>query len=171
MKYLIDCDGVIRKFVESIGMTEQHKSWIKLPDYVWDLLDNEPKKYLYDCNAYEDMIEHVKFLIASGFDVSFLTNQVGVPQREYWTKKFIQKHFGEDVNVIFTTTFQEKIDLLLKYDDAILIDDFPEFYRRKGFNKVKNRIYLMPRIWNESVRHHYPNIFKITDEIWKHLEE
>ena len=175
MKYLVDCDGVIRKFTESIMRFDSAKNlplheWRKLPNDLWFDIDKRTKYYLYDCNCYEDMVKHIKMLIEHGNDITFVTNQCGIVDREKWTRLFIEKYFGNDIKVIFTTNFQEKIDLLVKNKDAILLDDYSNFYQKEGFDRVKNRIYLIPRPWNVSERYHFSHVYKIVNEIWKDIK-
>jgi hypothetical protein len=154
MKYYIDVDGVIRRWVRAIGLEKEHTSWIVIPDDIWIKMDADPKKYLYDCDCYEDIVNFVKELMIDN-DVTFLTNQKGIEGREFWTKKFVQKVFGDDINIIFTTNFQEKVDVLLKDKNSMLIDDYPDFHLKEGFEDVKDQIILVRRIWNQDFIKHY----------------
>jgi len=153
-KYFVDCDGVVRNFTKSVGI-EGQTTWTKLPKQVWDNIDNDPKKYLHDCEAHEDVVEFVKN--AGMSNVIFLTNQDGKADREYWTKKFLEKHFGK-IAVIFVSSFQEKVDIM-KNSKRILIDDYPKFHEKEGFEEIKDRVYLMERSWNENVRDEFDHFY------------
>jgi len=155
-KLFMDVDGCVRKFSEAIGLNNP-KEWVKLYQDTWNMIDNDPKKFLFDCNAFEDVKQWVKDRL---HEVVFLTNQNGVKSREEWTKKFLEKHFGEKIDVRFVSTFGEKIEYLIENTHMILIDDYPKFYQRKGFDKIKDRLYLMERSWNENVRHKYVKFYE-----------
>lgn len=156
MNFYIDVDGVVRQFIKSIGMEKKHTSWILLPQNIWDAIDDNPKKYLYDCDIYEDIVKYVKSLMKfKENNIFFLTNQCGLSKREYWTERFIKKHFGNKARVLFTKNFQEKIDLLNNNKHFVLVDDYPNFYEKEGFENVVDRIILVERKWNYAVRHHY----------------
>ena len=160
-KYFIDVDGVIRKFTESVKRSETLKNvcmdtWVKLPDEFWVDLDNNTKKYLYECDVFSDVTDFVKNLLKDKNNkIVFLTNQFGVKNREYWTRQFLYKHFGKKIKIVFTKNFQEKLDLLNKFKDFLLVDDYPFFCEKDGFNDVKERIYLVDRIWNNDYKKYY----------------
>ena len=158
-KYYFDVDGVIRDFCKGLGVNNI-KTW-KLPKESWDKMKNNPKKYLYDCPSFPKIIKDIKRI---GLDkVTFLTNQCGKPDREYWTKMFLNRIFFLNINIIFTKNFEEKVDLLKKNKDMILIDDYPYFFEKEGFEEIKDRLYLVKRSYNKHVRSFYKHFYKIGD--------
>lgn len=169
--YFFDVDGVVRKFTESVMRSKAMDNlsmdkWIKLPNGLWEDLDKNTKKYLYDCDTFQDIVDFVKKLMVNGNgNIIFLTNQMGVKKREYWTLKFLKKHFGNDINVIFVSNFQEKIQLLKDNPKYSLVDDYPFFYEKKDFNDVKNQIIMVRRPWNWGYRKYYKKFLKDIMEI------
>jgi hypothetical protein len=152
-KYFIDIDGVVRNFCKKINL-ENTEEWTKVPkEYLSDIKKN-PKKYLYDVECYEDAILFLKDVIGEK-NITFLTNQCGNKEREYWTKKFIDKHFDLDHNIVFVKNFDEKIEILKLFKDMFLIDDYTNFYKNKEFNKIKERFVLCLRSWNRRFKNNY----------------
>ena len=165
-KYFIDVDGVIRNFSKSIrrypGLEELSiDKWQRLPNDLWRDMDKRPKFYLHDCDAYEEVVKFIKEEIGIE-NCIFLTNQCRIPQREKWTIKFVQKIFG-NVEILFTGNFQEKVDILLANPNRTLIDDYPFFHEKEGFEKIVDQILLMDRQWNINDQHYYKQVLKINE--------
>ena len=164
-KWFIDVDGVIRNFSKSIRQYPGLENlsidkWQRLPNDLWRDMDLHPKKYLYDCEAYNEVVKFIKEEIGIE-NCTFLTNQCRIPQREMWTIKFIHKIFGSDVKIIFTGNFQEKVNIMLKNPDHCLIDDYPFFHEKVGFYRIRNRILLMKRPWNIKDAKHYKCVLEV----------
>ena len=173
MRYFIDIDGVVRnlelykksrKFVSEEEAERIRTVWSKLPNELWRDMDKHPKEYLYDVPVYEEMVEYVKNVL--GIDnCVFLTNQCRIRQREEWTVKFIEKHFGKGNLIVFVGNFQEKINILKDNDSFKLFDDYPLFWEKDDFNEVRDRICLVNREWNKAHQHHYKQILKLDEEV------
>jgi hypothetical protein len=142
-----DVDGVIRNFTLAVGLPQQTK-WTKIPNDIWRDIDRFPKKYMFDAEPYADVVNFIKCSSGDG-PLIFLTNQCRISQREEWTVKFIEKHFGKGHLVLFVGNFQEKINLLKYNDSFMLFDDYPFFFEKKGFEQVKSQVVLVDRPWNE----------------------
>lgn len=172
MRYFIDVDGVVRnlelykksrKFVSEEEAERVRTVWSKLPNELWRDMDRNPKEYLYDVPAYQNMITYIKCELGLENCV-FLTNQCRIRPREEWTVKFIEKHFGKGNLIIFVGNFQEKINILKDNDSFKLFDDYPLFFEKDDFEEVRNRICLVEREWNKVHQHHYKQILKLDDE-------
>ena len=165
MKYFIDIDGVIRNFTDSIRRYPGLENlpcdkWQRLPNDLWRDMDRNPKFYLYDCEHYQKMVDFINIILRLENCV-FLTNQCRIPQREYWTVKFIEKIFGKRQLVLFTGNFQEKVDIL-KYNESFkLFDDYPFFHEKEGFEEIADRIVLVDQPWNKNDQHKYENILSL----------
>lgn len=167
IKYLIDVDGVVRNLYSRIKifptMGNVEDKWLpELPKDLWEDMTNNAEYYFYESDIYEDMKCFLKNFLGLN-ECAFLTNQCGIRIREEMTTKWIRRYFGYDNMIIFTSNFQEKINILKDNQKLILFDDYPFFYKKEGFKEVKDRIYLVTRSWNKEERKHYENLLRMDD--------
>jgi len=162
-KYFVDLDGVVRNFHKTMrrfpGLENCYKWRERLPDDFWLDIQLNPKKYMYDAEPYQEVVDYIKNVIGIE-NVVFLSNQCYIEQREFWSVKFIEKHFGPGCLCLFVGNFQEKLNIMKNNPSYHLIEDYPFFWEKEGFNKINHRIHIIPRPWNEDYLHKYKNILE-----------
>ena len=166
MELFFDTDGVSRRFENMFGIKDAPKEWGWMNADHWKFLDANPN-ILQNAMKHDEMLNLINSLIGR-YEITMLTNQCGKIDREYHTFKFFRKNFKKGYNVIFTSNFQEKVDIITERQ-CFLVDDYPFMYKQNGFEKVKNKVILMERNWNKKERNKFQFTYNDEKDIIKDL--
>jgi len=145
-----DIDGVVRNFWGK-HLKQPPTHWDDFPENFFEKVNANKEEYFLNAPTFENVVRLVNRL-PEHINITFLTNQGGDEEKEYFTVEFLKKYITKNHQVEFVKNFDEKVE---RIKSVKLIDDYPFFYQNSNFSNVRDNLILMCREWNVGERKHY----------------